>query len=318
MKKSLQKNSLYLFFNRKLNRYIKNALRNKVLSISMITLILIFSLAAAGTSEYAPKKIIDDINYAFVDDPMVIGKWEAVDYVKEPEEFIPGQRNFKGDLYLNALVFIKGGGMFSASDGSSLAYTTFTWTEGLVLSKQEKTASRYEIENIEGTDYMFFEWKSGDYTYRGRTPDYYVLKKVDSNDYSDFKPERIIEDKVDYTFENDSRMPGNWESVDFVDNIKDFTPGRRYWPGDLYISQMKFYAGGDMTIGIMRDGEPEEISNPSITWTGNMVVNRLNKTASKCEIRAIDGETFMFYEWKSGDYTYRGRKPSYYVLRKVN
>ena len=81
---------------------------------------------------------------------------------------------------------------------------------------------------------------------------------------------------------------------------------------------MSFYSGGEMTIRTMKDGESAEFSNPSITWTSGLVVNKLNKTASKCEIKDIDGETFMFYQWKAGDYIHRGMKPSYYVLRKVN
>jgi hypothetical protein len=40
--------------------------------------------------------------------------------------------------------------------------------------------------------------------------------------------------------------------------------------------------------------------------------------ASKYVIKDIDGQTYMFYQWKSGDYTYRYKKPSYYVLKKVN
>ncbi len=40
-----------------------------------------------------------------------------------------------------------------------------------------KTASKYIIKEIDGGKYMFFEWKSGDYTIRGMKPYYYVLKK---------------------------------------------------------------------------------------------------------------------------------------------
>lgn len=35
------------------------------------------------------------------------------------------------------------------------------------------------IKEIEGTTYMFFEWKNGDYVFRGVNPYYYVLKKVE-------------------------------------------------------------------------------------------------------------------------------------------
>lgn len=42
----------------------------------------------------------------------------------------------------------------------------------------DKTASQYTIKKINGCNYMFYEWKSGDYTLRGMKPYYYVLKQV--------------------------------------------------------------------------------------------------------------------------------------------
>jgi hypothetical protein len=52
-------------------------------------------------------------------------------------------------------------------------------TKGLVLSSSLKTASRYILKELDGSTYMFFEWKSGDYTLRGMKPKYYVLKKAE-------------------------------------------------------------------------------------------------------------------------------------------
>ena len=38
--------------------------------------------------------------------------------------------------------------------------------------------------------------------------------------------------------------------------------------------------------------------------------------AAGCEIRRLNGEEYLFYEWKSGDYQYGGRQPIYYVLKR--
>ena len=64
--------------------------------------------------------------------------------------------------------------------GSQKPSTSFeeNWTKGKVLSKQDKTASGYDLRDINGKTYMFYQWKSGDYTYRGMNPHYYVLKKA--------------------------------------------------------------------------------------------------------------------------------------------
>jgi hypothetical protein len=75
-----------------------------------------------------------------------------------------------------------------------------TWTKGLVLSTENRTASRYEIKLFNQTSYMFYEWKSGDYTFRHQKPSYYVLRKIsgpkrsddapaaDNNDFQALKP----------------------------------------------------------------------------------------------------------------------------------
>jgi hypothetical protein len=55
--------------------------------------------------------------------------------------------------------------------------TKRVWTKGLIIVPAAKIASRYEIKEIDGSTYMFYEWKSGDYTLRQRKPKYYVLKK---------------------------------------------------------------------------------------------------------------------------------------------
>lgn len=53
-----------------------------------------------------------------------------------------------------------------------------------------------------------------------------------------------------------------------------------------------------------------------LRWSGDSIINEGNKTASKCSIKKIEDETYMFYEWKTGDYTIGGENPSYYVLIK--
>jgi bla regulator protein BlaR1 len=41
------------------------------------------------------------------------------------------------------------------------------------------TASAYQIKELDGVTYMFYEWKNGDYTYHNMNPYYYVLEKAD-------------------------------------------------------------------------------------------------------------------------------------------
>jgi bla regulator protein BlaR1 len=224
----------------------------------------------------------DDLSLPFVNDPAVLGSWKAVAFVDKPEEFKSGEA--QGDLYLKELVFLP--------DGKS-PNGWLTWTKGAVLHHGDKTASRYEIKKINGSDYLFFEWKSGDYTIRHQAPKYYVLKKEAS----------IRHDNIDLPFKDDARVLGEWESVDFVESPANFTPGARAWTGDLYLKKLVFLPKG-------------KGGNPWWTWTKGVVMHQGDRTASHYEIRKIKGAEYMFFEWKSGDYVFRGAKPFYYVLKK--
>jgi len=116
----------------------------------------------------ASGRIIDKIDYPFVDDPAVIGKWESVDFLDEIGDFKPNEPSWQGDLYLKELVFKQGGWT---------AKPWWTWTNGLLLHRGDKTAAKYLIKQMDGVTYMFLEWKSGDYTIRHMKPKYYVLRK---------------------------------------------------------------------------------------------------------------------------------------------
>ncbi len=109
----------------------------------------------------------DNINLPFVNDPRALGEWESVDFVQDMGQFNPGQTSWKGKLYLKGLTFEENGKM---------PQSWWTWTKGFVMHKGDQTASRYEIRELNGTAYLFFEWKSGDVTIAGMKPWYYVLK----------------------------------------------------------------------------------------------------------------------------------------------
>ena len=51
------------------------------------------------------------------------------------------------------------------------------WVNGYVICNPRVTASKYVIETYEGTEYLFVQWKSGDYSYGGEQPFWYVFKR---------------------------------------------------------------------------------------------------------------------------------------------
>ncbi|HOH28696.1 MAG TPA: SdpI family protein [Candidatus Hydrogenedentes bacterium] len=101
----------------------------------------------------------------FIDDPAVIGTWYSVDYVSSINQFTPGQRTWKGDLYLSDITFSPGG----------IGSGSWCWSKGCLWDSGDKTLSKYEIRKVEGNEYMFLEWVNGDVIDRGAKPSYYVL-----------------------------------------------------------------------------------------------------------------------------------------------
>ncbi|HON66042.1 MAG TPA: M56 family metallopeptidase [Phycisphaerae bacterium] len=262
--------------------------------------------------------IVDRTDWPFVDDPAVLGKWESVDYVKKIEDFKPGKASDK-KLFLKGVVFEpQGKANYGFSDR----------TKGKFIHEPNKTAAEYTIKELDGHQYLFLEWKSGDYTQRRQKPWYYVLKKLpadspklsNARELMDFGlewPEAKlgpgshidadghIVDKVDYPFTNDPAVIGRWISVDFVNDKAQFEPGQQQWKGDLFLEELVFEPGGKLG------------PHGGATWTKGLVLHRRDKTASAYEIAEKNNEKYLFFEWKSGDYKVLHRKPAYYVLKKV-
>ena len=51
------------------------------------------------------------------------------------------------------------------------------WTKGFVLDCKKSTASQYTFKSIDNIEYLFVEWKMGNYVYGGAKPGYYVFTR---------------------------------------------------------------------------------------------------------------------------------------------
>ncbi len=102
----------------------------------------------------------------------------------------------------------------------------------------------------------------------------------------------------------DQNPVGRWQSVDLVDNIKDFKPGQKSRGGELFLKEVEFMPDGK-TSGAWR-------------WNQEFIYRPDGKGRAKFKIKEIDGSMYLFFPWLSGDVLIRGQKPSYYVLRKIS
>jgi bla regulator protein BlaR1 len=120
-----------------------------------------------------------------------------------------------------------------------------------------------------------------------------------------------LRDKVDHPFVADADVVGTWKVVDFVREKDQFVAGKQRWQGELdFLKGTRFDQDGTVAVKV----EDRDWRKHGGKWTKGMVLH--DDTASEYEITRAGGKTYLFYQWKSGDYTIRYSKPAYYVLQE--
>lgn len=288
---------------------------SKKMSKKIMIVVGIMAVAIGTTALSAQYlKRVDEISYTFKVDEEVLGPWTVVDFVEKESDFKPGEKSWQGEEYLRLMEFKSKGVLTIAieEDGNILEFESPVekWTEDAIINEQNQTNSAYTIKEIDGTNYMFYEWKSGDYSYRGQEPYLYVLEQ--GRNIESVEATGKVDD-TNVPFVNDDAMKGTWVAVDFVKNIEDFKVGVQQFP-ELYLDSFVLKDEGNMEITF--EGQVHTPMVAQEYWTEGAIVSKVNQTVSACVIKEIEGESYMFYEWKSGDYTIRGMEPYYYVLKK--
>ena len=118
--------------------------------------------------------LIDDIDLPFADDVGVLGKWISVAWIQDwVDGFVPSPQA-DGDLYYRSVEFLPNGLLHADMRDN---FITAGWTKGFKLMDigNGNTACAYEIRLFDGKEYLFAEWKSGDYTHRRMKPGYYIF-----------------------------------------------------------------------------------------------------------------------------------------------
>ncbi|MCT4543825.1 MAG: hypothetical protein N4A63_09800 [Vallitalea sp.] len=104
-------------------------------------------------------------------------------------------------------------------------------------------------------------------------------------------------------YEKDENIIGSWETVDFIEDYKDYTPKKD--KEDLYLQSLTFKENGAID------------KYPTRRWTKGYIYYPFKDVGGKYILKEINGDTYMFMEWKSGDYVHFNMKPKYYVLKKI-
>jgi hypothetical protein len=120
--------------------------------------------------------ISDKIDVALETDATIAETtWVTFDFVSEIESFdplVPSWPDASSSSWIKKLEFKTGGNLIWNDNH------TDKWTKDfLLMASGSDTASKYEIRDFSGTDYMFVENKNGDYSIRAQKPYYFVLVK---------------------------------------------------------------------------------------------------------------------------------------------
>ncbi|MCL2773031.1 MAG: MerR family transcriptional regulator [Oscillospiraceae bacterium] len=251
------------------------------------------------------KEAIDKIE--FENDPEAVGKWEIIGEYPTKESFLTKSES-KDNNYgkrFKEIYFLPNG----------QRYWIYGWNKGYIINRNgDYTAvNPYKIEEINGEKYMFVDWKSYDYIKHGGQTTVLVLKQSDNKNYT--LDEISRKDDINKPFVDDKKILGKWKAVARVESKDEyFNPDTEK---KFFFKHTEFKENG--WCENIYGEENRKFTTPGLTWTKGYILARAGKddtenTAEKYEIKTIDGKEYLFIEWKSGDYTWGGLDPTYYVF----
>ncbi len=233
----------------------------------------------------------------FTNDVEALGKWKRICVVNTKDEFLSGKYKDQKDLfkYFQNIYFLENG----------QGYWCFEkWTKGKLYLYNNQVFD-YVIEG----DLMFVNIND---KYTGSCDAVAVYQKVDNKKYTQ-EELQIYKDKVDYIFKNDEQVLGIWNCIDFCQLEKQFVPSQDKSKFDLVFKQLIVCENGKIIVEYRDD----EILSNKLTWTNGAIIDKNSKKVMNYSIKIIDGNTYLFMQWKSGDYTYSGNIFGQYVFKKV-
>ena len=256
----------------------------------------------------------DDIQVPFENDERVIGRWELVDVLPSKEQFLPGHPKMQpGSQSIKELYFLPEGEW----------YWCFGWTKGYLLASygypRQQSRSAYTIEEIDSETYMFIEMRFETCLLYGGVPEYWVLRQTDNRRYT--RQDIRRRDMIPQAPADDMRVIGTWQVCDLVRRPEDFIPGKPNpaFPHDaLFWRTARFLPEGGMrnTFRNINDMKPYTDGPEVWRWVrGNVICNPVS-TVSMYRFQEYQGTEYLLIQWKSGDYTFGGEEPYWYVFQR--
>ncbi len=247
----------------------------------------------------------------FCKDSEVLGKWELVDLLPSAEQFCPQKRKYSGnpaEIWLKELYFMPNGEGY---------WIIQSWTRGSFVTTfsipKHTLRHSYEIRDVDGQSYLFAAiFDDYEHFRHGGKPNIYVYQKVSDRIYT--KDDIRRKDNVNLPYVPDNTVLGTWKVRDFVQSRRDFDPTiQRFDPNGLYFIGVRFLPDGTAETHYQNDPcwYPHRYTKGYLLQEGQQI-------SEQYELCDFDGKVYLFVQWKSGDYVFGGRKPSWYVFEKAD
>lgn len=136
-------------------------------------------------SEEQVRPYVDKVDYPFIEDPQVSGVWHVVDFVNALEDFHPSRQHTPKKYLATVEITFLPRGMcvktFRGDAGGKKTNRILHYTKGLVLNRTSLTAEEYIVKTFGNKEYLLVQHKSGDYSYGGYEPCWYVFERKGKN-----------------------------------------------------------------------------------------------------------------------------------------
>lgn len=227
----------------------------------------------------------------FINDERVIGKWKFIGSALSKESFLEGEYIQDEDILFQEIIFMPEGEGYWVFD---------RWSKGEIYHFQGVI---YTYEIHDGKLFLSIYNRDNEFEL------VCVYEKVDNKIYTEDEIRR--KDNIDIPFIEDTDVLGNWKTVGFtsIDNKDSFALADLKTGMDYPLKGLTFNPNGELLVEFGKYINKEK-------WTKGCILETELQYNCAYQIRQIDGNQYLVFEWKSGDYGYGGRVFGCYVLKK--
>ncbi len=247
------------------------------------------------------------LNVSFENDPKAIGKWEYCGNLNPSDEFFGTEQLTQLNVVQRELFFLPGGGHV----------WMYFWTKGIIYCMLQEfnvlVPNHYRIFRFQGETYMKIDWITGSFINAMSNDTVRIYRQVDRREYSE-RETHSYRDPVNLPYTIDECVIGEWETVDVINNLSEFSNDSKTWrKPPFWIAGIKFFERGICYKTYNTNGSRYD---KGFKYTAGILLDEQQEHAEHYHLRTEQDADYLILEHKSADYSYMGKVLCYYVFRR--